>query len=208
MTEKRWKTALVAISVSSAVLLLTIIARRERPLPRVAEEYSRALVNCDGRHLMNHTWEEEARANSYTSEKLERLCNELIKPVVQRFRRSEETTVQDNGRQAVAALPLRSSRGVPREFSVTMQRTGFGDKTSFSTKIVSAWVLSYELDKNLEANLESVLPAMAAGWKRDGPLLKSLGIRYWARENYETGEIDLVDFEALIDRNSTPRSGR
>jgi hypothetical protein len=153
---------------------------------------------------MTYTWEEEARANSYTPGTLEKICNEVIKPVVQRFRKAEETTVQDNGRQAVAALPLQSSQGVPSKFSVTMQRTGFGDKTSFSTKIVSAWVLSYELEKNLEASRESVLAGLMAGWKRHGPLLKSLGVRYWARENYETGEIDLVDFEALINRNSTP----
>jgi hypothetical protein len=153
---------------------------------------------------MNHTWEEEIRSNGYTSGKLERLCKEVIKPVLLRFQRAGETTVQDNGRQAVAALPMKSTRGVPSEFALALQRTGFGDKTSFTTKIVTSWVLSYELERDVEASLENLVPAMVAGWKRDGPLLQSLGIRYWARENYETGQIDLVDIEALINRNLTP----
>jgi hypothetical protein len=173
--------------VSTSLTVLLWLPKRPPNLVREARMLYDAVQSADGETLMRYAFPQEIEENNLTPAKLSKLFREIWVKRFQRMKTIGGIVTQDNGEQGCVNLEVEFPSGQRLNVGTSTYLVAGQAKAPILRHVFGAWMMEYFATHNEKFTLESRNRAVIEGLRKDGPFLKSLGIRSLSDINFPSG---------------------
>lgn len=173
--------------VSSLLTVLLWLPKRPPNLVREARTLYDAVQSADGETLMRYALPQEIEENNLTPDKLSKIFREIWMKRFQRMKTIGGIMTEDNGEQGCVALDVVFPSGQRLNVGTATYLVAGQAKAPILRHVFGAWMMEYFATHNEKFTLESRNRAVIEGLRKDGPFLKSLGIRSLSDINFPSG---------------------